>query len=170
MFVESNITPFVVQAESAEQLAAARDLFEAYANSFSYKLCFQSFADEVATLPGLYAPPKGGLWIAFNNGVAIGCIALRPLTEDHAELKRLYVHSKARGAGAGKTLVKTAIHAAARIGYKTIRLDTLPHEMGAAVRLYQSVGFVEISPYMKNPVEGALCMELNLTTMKTNLA
>src|SRR6185295_1608748 len=47
-----------------------------------------------------------------------------------------------------------AIIADARsIGYRSIRLDTLP-SMGAARRLYQSLGFREIEPYTANPIPG----------------
>jgi ribosomal protein S18 acetylase RimI-like enzyme len=43
-----------------------------------------------------------------------------------------------------------------------LRLDTIAHQMQAAVAMYREQGFVEIPPYRDNPIEGALYMELNL--------
>ncbi|MBV9240904.1 MAG: GNAT family N-acetyltransferase [Acidobacteria bacterium] len=126
-------------------------------------LCFQGFEDELATLPGKYAPPKGRLLLACFDDDLAGCIALRPLKEDGVcEMKRLFVRDGFRGKKVGVSLIERVIADAREIGYSQMRLDTHPEKMGKAVDLYRSHGFVEISPYYENPHCGVLFMELAL--------
>ena len=91
-----------------------------------------------------------------------GCVALRKLSEDTCEMKRLFVREKFRGKGIGRLLIETIIGKAKEIGYERMFLDTLPPRMDDAIALYRSIGFKEIAPYYDNPVEGAIFMELRL--------
>jgi ribosomal protein S18 acetylase RimI-like enzyme len=139
-----------------------RRLFEEYAASLSFDLCFQNFQQELDGLPGDYTPPDGGLWLATTeHGKAAGCVALRRLEPGVGEMKRLYVRPEHRGAGLGKRLALKVLREAAGIGYERIRLDTTP-EMAGARRLYESLGFIRIAPYRANPIEGALYMEMEV--------
>ena len=67
----------------------------------------------------------------------------------------------ARGLGLGKALVDAAVTVAERIGYREIRLDTLP-TMDEAIRLYAKLGFEPISPYYVTPIEGTRFMAKRL--------
>jgi putative acetyltransferase len=78
-----------------------------------------------------------------------------------AEMKRLFVRLDARGLGAGRDLVEAAIAEGRSIGYRAIRLDTLPM-MTSAIDLYGRLGFQPVEPYRANPVEGARFLELIL--------
>ncbi|MCC6193715.1 MAG: GNAT family N-acetyltransferase [Burkholderiales bacterium] len=148
-------------AVSAADIAAVRELFAEYAQGLQVDLCFQGFAEELATLPGKYARPRGRLFLADEPPLA-GCIALRPLDEEGvAEVKRLYVRPAARGSGLGLALVQAVVRDARAIGYRELRLDTLPN-MGDALRLYERMGFVGRSPYYHNPVPGTVYMSLAL--------
>jgi ribosomal protein S18 acetylase RimI-like enzyme len=142
---------------SAGELAAVAGLFADYAASLSVDLAYQGFAAELAGLPGRYAPPKGALLVAREGGgAAVGCVALRPMAEPGvAEMKRLYVRPEGRGLGFGAALVEAAIGEARRIGYREVRLDTLP-DMAAAIALYERMGFVRIAPYYDTPVAGTV--------------
>ena len=140
---------------------AVRALFDDYAREIATDLCFQGFAQERDGLPGAYAPPRGRLLIAEQGGAAFGCVALRPLEDGAAEMKRLYLRPAARGTGLGRRMALTVIAEAERAGYERLRLDTLP-SMSAAIAMYRYLGFREIPPYRHNPVPGALFFERRL--------
>lgn len=144
-----------------EDLPAVRELFEEYGRSLGIDLSFQGFDEELASLPGKYAPPHGAVIVARCDGTPCGCVALRRIDERTSEMKRLYVRPGNRGLRIGAELVTRIIEAAKARGYETMRLDTLP-SMGSAVSLYRSFGFQEIEPYIYNPIPGALFMEKSL--------
>ena len=152
-------------ATGAGDVALARRLFEEYAAWLDEDLCFQGFAEELATLPGRYAPPRGRLLLAGAPGEAFGCVALRPLDEgaDGAvgEVKRLYVAPRARGQGWGRRLAQAAIDEARVAGYAQLKLDTL-ERMTDARRLYESLGFVRCDPYYHNPLGAPVYLALDL--------
>ena len=155
--------PPIRVAANRDDFAQARALFEEYAAWLKVDLCFQGFAEELATLPGAYAPPHGMLVLAGPADAALGCVALRPLTGDGspasgaAEIKRLYVRPPARGTGLGMRLAQTVIDGARTIGYREVKLDTLEH-MVEARALYAQLGFRECASYYHNPIPGAVYM------------
>ena len=155
--------PAIRPSASAEDVATVRRLFVEYAESLSVNLCcFQDFDQELASLPGDYAPPAGALLLAEHEGEVVGCVAMRALEPPGmAELKRLYVRPNGRGLGVGRALTEAVLAIARGAGYETIRLDTLP-EMKEAQVLYRRLGFRETLPYRYNPIGGSVYMELSL--------
>jgi ribosomal protein S18 acetylase RimI-like enzyme len=152
----------IINAETDEHIAIARELFLEYAESLGFSLCLQDFDQELAGLPGRYAAPAGRLLLALDGGQAAGCAALQPIDGRICEMKRLYVRPAFRGRGIGRTLAQALIAEAREIGYAFMRLDTIPSKMQEAVVLYERLGFREIPPYRENPFPEALYMELNL--------
>jgi putative acetyltransferase len=150
------------QAESPAQLAQARELFLEYAQSLGFSLCFQNFDQELASLPGGYAPPEGRLLLAEYEGQVVGCVALHKLEPGICEMKRLYLRPTARGKGLGRILAERIIAEARQIGYHRMRLDTVEPVMKDAVAMYRKLGFTEIAPYCPNPMSGVIYMELQL--------
>src|SRR5690606_143527 len=128
-----------------------RGLFGEYADSLGVDLCFQGFEDELAGLPGRYAAPGGCVLLAWAGSEPVGCVALRPVDAERAEMKRLYLRPAARGLGVGRQLVERICERARGAGYRWVCLDTLPG-MTAAAQLYRSMGFVAIEPYVFNPI------------------
>jgi putative acetyltransferase len=152
----------IVPAVDDARVLQARRLFEEYARSLGVDLGFQGFAEELATLPGNYAPPSGRLLLAFRGDEVAGCVALRQLEPAVCEMKRLYVRPAFRGLGLGRILAERMVQEARAAGYSRMRLDTLP-SMAQARALYHQLGFVAIAPYRDNPVEGSAFLELDLT-------
>ena len=149
-------------AEPGARLEEVRDLFLEYASSLGFSLCFQGFDEELRALPGMYAPPRGRLLLASQDDRPAGCVGLHPWEGDAAEMKRLYVREAFRGRGLGRTLTEAALAEARSIGYRSVRLDTIPSLMQPAIALYRELGFRESPPYRKNPIPGALYFELPL--------
>jgi ribosomal protein S18 acetylase RimI-like enzyme len=154
--------PEIIEALTEEHIEMARGLFQEYAGSIGIDLCFQGFEEELKSLPGRYAPPTGGLFLAFSGREPVGCVAIRPLEDiGIAELKRLFVRPSGRGMGLGEALAQRAISRAREVHYRRIRLDTLS-TMQDAQRLYRRLGFKDIAPYTSNPIPDVVYMELDL--------
>ncbi|CAP96293.1 hypothetical protein E8E15_001600 [Penicillium rubens] len=169
-------------AQFPEDADSILSLFSDYATSLGIDLTFQSFQEELDSLPGKYAPSQGGaLLIArVDTGVheydtdglvdtiippqfpsALGCVALRRSSDGWCEMKRLYVLKEARGERLGEKLVQAILAQARALGYRGMRLDTLP-EMTAAQRLYRKYGFVDIAPYYDTPIQRTVFMGCEL--------
>jgi putative acetyltransferase len=148
-------------AATPSDIEAARGLFQEYADRLGISLCFQGFSAELADLPGQYAPPRGRLLLASENGGAVGCVALRPISQSVGEMKRLFVRPAFRGQGIARNLAEKLIAESRTIGFQSIRLDTLP-AMSAATRLYRSLGFVRCAAYYETPLQDTIFMELKL--------
>ncbi len=160
-------------------MAAVARLFREYQISIGTDLCFQGFEEELKTLPGAYAPPRGEILMARAGRAAAGVVALRPLpnyggarltcggaglsgaTDGVCEMKRLYVRPAFRAAKLGRRLTERVIAESRRLGYRRLVLDMLK-EMAAAQALYRTLGFDEIEPYYENPLEGVRYFQLAL--------
>jgi GNAT superfamily N-acetyltransferase len=147
----------IIRPATPADLDEIRALLREYAAWLEVDLCFQNFEQELAGLPGDYAPPRGRLLIAEGAG----CVALRAIDSEVCEMKRLYLRPEHRGLGLGRRLVQAIIDEARSVGYRRMRLDTMP-KMDSAQRLYASLGFREIAAYRYNPEPGARFLELAL--------
>ncbi|KAL4873802.1 hypothetical protein BDV12DRAFT_192244 [Aspergillus spectabilis] len=164
----------IVPARTAEHIATIRSLFIAYVKWLNIDLGYQNFHWELDSLPGNYAAPHGELLLAYSrNGTPLGCVALRSLPghiselqfaadqKRYCEMKRLYVTPKARSMGLGRALVAAIVQRAKTLGYKEMKLDTLPL-MKEAIQMYTRLGFVEIQPYYEAPRD-TIFLALDLT-------
>ncbi len=150
------------EARTPEDIPRVRRLFRAYADWLGVDLCFQDFERELTELPGCYAPPAGRLLLAAVGAEVVGCVGLRPLETGVCEMKRLWVEPGFAGQGIGRALAEAVIRAARQIGYRRMRLDTIPARMPAAQHLYAALGFREIPAYYHNPLAGVVMLELEL--------
>ena len=152
-------------AQFPHDLHVVRTLFREYAAGLGFDLCFQGFEDELATLPGEYAEPRGLLLLAFVDEELAGCGAFRALADvDYAnacEMKRLYVRRAFRRFGLGRRLAQALLDRATEAGYSSMLLDTLD-DMEAARGLYTTLGFEDVPPYYFNPIAGAHYLKADL--------
>jgi ribosomal protein S18 acetylase RimI-like enzyme len=147
----------VIARAAGGEAAALRELFREYAAWLGPEGWFTDLEAELAALPGGYE----AILVARGGGEPVGCVAVRALEDGVCEMKRLYVRPAARGSGVGRALATAIVEEARRLGYRTMRLDTLP-TMGEAQALYRSLGFRETGRYNDNPVPGVLFFELRL--------
>ncbi len=151
----------LIAGHTQEYVDQVRLLFKEYAAWLGVDLCFQDFEQELAELPGAYAPPTGRILLALEGEQVVGCVALKMMDKSICEMKRLYVQPHVRKKGVGRQLAQAIIDIARGIGYTVMRLDTLA-PMTDAVALYRSLGFVECEPYYHNPLDEVVYMELAL--------
>lgn len=163
----------VKEAAGSEDIAIARRLMQAYGEylasnpSGAENICIQNFDRELAGLPGQYAPPEGILLLAWVDGLAVGCCAVRVLRKDRVpergcEMKRLWIEPSARGLGLGRRLVEAAIAWARTAGYEAMYLDTVPAAMPEANGMYAAMGFKRVERYNNNLVENVVFFRRDL--------
>ena len=153
--------PIIVTATLPAHYAHARRLFEDYQRWLGIDLSFQNFTKELDQISTIYGPPSGTLLLIKADDRYVGCVGLRLLEGNLAEMKRMYLEEAFRGRGVGRALTKECISAARGLGYSAIRLDTIPR-LNIALTIYRELGFVEITPYRYNPDPGAIFLELKL--------
>ena len=153
----------IVQASTKEDLDHVRDLMRAFiawhtvrhkedmdlVNSY---FDGNAFEDELAGLPGKYAPPSGSLLLAYLDDKAAGCVALRKIDDATCEMKRMFVYQQFHGHKIGAALADEVIAEARKIGYKKMVLDTGARQVEAK-GLYHKLGFKDVKPYYSLPEE-----------------
>jgi ribosomal protein S18 acetylase RimI-like enzyme len=151
----------IAEARWPDDRATVAALMREYVASLAEDISFQNVDDELAGLPGNYAPPGGVVLIARDGDEAAGAVACRMLEPGVCEMKRLYVRPAFRGRGLARALADELIEHARAQGYRTMLLDTLA-SMQAARALYRDLGFVPVAPYYDNPLPGVAYMALEL--------
>ncbi len=149
----------IIEAQTSEHMDEARRIFTEYEEWLGVSLCFQGFQEELDSLPGKYAAPKGRLLFAMNDAEVAGCVAFRAIDDETCEMKRLFVRPAFQGSGLGRELIDKLIAEARTAGYQKMRLDSWIPRMGKAIEMYRRHGFYEIEPYNENPYE-MIFMEL----------
>lgn len=151
----------ITAASTPEHFAAFGELVREYAGWLSLKhaadawfiesvLKHQSLEAELRDLPVAYAAPKGSVLLAWKDGEVAGGVALKPLSDDACEMKRMFVRDGFRGLGIGRELCKAVIGNARDKGYRLMQLDT-SRKLTDAISLYKSFGFKECAPYRDYP-------------------
>jgi putative acetyltransferase len=148
----------LITVHTAQEYEAAARLFAEYAAAIEIDLGFQHFDDELNKLQQMYTMPTGGIFLYRHGDTYVACVAVRSISSEVAELKRMFVRPQYQGQGIGRLLLEKSLELARHCGYKKIQLDTLNH-MRPAINLYTAYGFYEIPAYYHNPISTALYFE-----------
>ena len=106
---------------------------------------------EPETDPAHYTPPQGVFLVVRDDvGAAVGCGAVRMLDADTAEVKRMWLHARCRGRGAGRQLLTALENEAKALGACRGVLDTHA-SLASAIALYRSAGWNDVPSYNDNP-------------------
>ncbi len=151
----------IIQIVDQEHLNAVKNLFKAYFKELDENICFQNFEEELQDPLKLYFHNQGALFVAFYNQEPVACIALKNLGNDTCEMKRLFVLPSYRKKGIAEKLCQVLLQKAKELGYKNMKLDTLP-KLKAAIALYQKLGFKITQAYYNNPLAGVVYMQNEL--------
>lgn len=158
----------LVEPTDASTIAAVRRLLQHYLDWLGPRVCGSTLPGEIASLPAPYAPPDGALLVARDDaGDVLGCVGIRASDGDACEIKRLYVREDARRRGIARALVRAAIDQARAMGYREMRLTTLPDDMPGVQALYRSFGFEDTDAYRHHG--GAVVDGVTLTCMRRGL-
>jgi len=147
-----------------EEIAQVRALVRAHGDARATTPGVEYVYADADRLPGPYVAPRGGLWLAVAGETGVGCVALRPVDERTAEVKRMFVDASWRGRGVGRALLHALIEGARAREFDTLRLGTLA-DMHAAQALYHSLGFRPIERYRADELIDTRFFELDLRTV-----
>jgi GNAT superfamily N-acetyltransferase len=145
----------VVEATTPEAYEAARQLMIEYMDMVLGEDCATAgggIEAELANYPASYMPPHHLLFVSYQAQLPCGVIALKPISAESAEIKRLYVRPSARGHGVAEALMRRLMDVAKQGGHHTLYLDSL-HRFAPAQRLYEKLGFTYCEPYDPNTTE-----------------
>lgn len=109
-----------------------------------------SFEKELQELPDKYISPDGALLLGYYGTLPAGCVALRRITADCCEMKRMFVYERFHGLGVGRKLATEIVQQAKKLGFNTMKLDTSFRQIEAQ-KLYQGIGFQKCEPYYELP-------------------
>jgi putative acetyltransferase len=112
---------------------------------------------------------RGTFLVARQDGVAVGCGAVRRLSPTTAEVKRMFVDGAARGRGLGRRILAELEEWAAAAGVTRLVLEAGDSQT-EAIRLYEGAGFRPI-PCFGEYADAHLsrCFEKQLTGRVPNV-
>jgi GNAT superfamily N-acetyltransferase len=151
----------IIEAKTPEQIAQIAALLRDYLlwmhrRYSKYGPMLDAYFDkrqwesELNDLAGHYGAPFGGMVLAYVDGVPAGCVLMRGIGGDVAEMKRLFVRPAFQGLGLGRQMAEALIELACDRAYSCMRLETGALQMEAQ-GLYRSMGFEPIAPYYACP-------------------
>jgi GNAT superfamily N-acetyltransferase len=101
-------------------------------------------------LPHEVRPPAGEFFVAYLNGAAVGCGAVKHPAGAPAEIKRMWIAPTARGLGLGRRLLERLEACAIAAGVRVAHIET-SGVLVEAISLYRSTGWVEVPAFNDEP-------------------
>ncbi len=142
--------------KTGQDIADACSLLQAFCHHIIHDHQFNDdgIQDDIANHLADYRQAGAVFVLALVNGLAAGCLAVRPLKGHIGELKRMYVHADFRGLGLGRLLIESVEKEARALGYEKLYLSSL-YSFTFAHKLYFASGYETIPPYNDYPPERA---------------
>ena len=148
------------RVERRDREAVAREL-DAYLVHIGEDLDHEGLDHDIAHWEREYDGASGVLLVVEDPaGDIVGTAGVRSLGPGVGEIKRMWIRPGCQGLGLGRRLMNRCLDEARVLGFRRLLLDT-EHRMEAALHLYRSCGFAEISDYNGNP-RAQIWMELKL--------
>ena len=94
--------------------------------------------------------PNGAFVIAYLNGQAIGCGAVKHHLDQVSDIKRMWMAESARGLGIGRRLLAHLERLAREHGSNEVHLET-SDVLPEAIALYRSSGYTEVPAFNNEP-------------------
>lgn len=157
----------IVEVTSPAQIEQFRTLLRDYLHErpdgFSERM-----AQDLQDLPGRYAAPHGGMFLALCDGLPVATAAWTQHTPQLIELKRVYVQPAYRRRGIARALSQHIIELARARGFAQVAIITWA-DATEAIRLYRGLGFTEIPPFRVTSVADVIYLGLNLLPSKPRM-
>jgi putative acetyltransferase len=150
----------VHELSTPSEIEAFRALLRQYAAEYPGRFS-ERMTQDLADLPGRYAAPTGGLYLAYADDTAVATAAWTRVNDEQAEIKRVYVQPQARGRGSGQALSRHVADVLRERGFRQMVLSTWGDNAGA-IALYRKLGFVDIVPFKAITYPGMAFMGLDL--------
>ena len=104
----------------------------------------------ISAEPYELVPPAGLFVVAYADGTAVGCGAVKHHPGEASQIKRMWVSESARGHGIGRRLLAALEAEALRGGASTLRLET-HGALVEAIAMYRSAGYAEVPAFNDEP-------------------
>ena len=120
-----------------------KELFVEYSHIKGAENCFVSFDKELNDLPGFYS--GGAIIVGYEEDKPIACVAIKKISDETCEGKRLFIRPEYRGKGYARIMLKAMTDKAFELGFKELIFTTKPEVMRIGYSLYKRLGYEELS-------------------------
>ena len=147
------------EVKETSDTETVRELFVEYSHIKGAESCFVSFDKELNDLSGYYS--GGAILVGFEDDKPVACVAIRKISDETCEGKRLFIKPEYRGKGYARVMIKAMTDKASELGFKEVVFTTKPEVMTVGYGLYKRMGFEELSEE-----NGIVSMRIDLSRMK----
>ena len=146
------------EVKESSDIETIKELFVEYSHIKGAESCFVSFDKELNDLAGYYS--GGAILVGFEEYKPVACVAIRKISEETCEGKRLFIKPEYRGKGYARIMIKAMTDKASELGFKEVVFTTKPEVMTVGYGLYKRMGFEELSEE-----NGIVSMRIDLSKM-----
>ena len=146
------------EVKESSDTKTIKELFVEYSHIKGAESCFVSFDKELNDLTGYYS--GGAILVGFEDDKPVACVAIRKISDETCEGKRLFIKPEYRGNGYARVMIKAMTDKASDLGFKEVVFTTKPKVMSVGYGLYKRMGFEE-----ESEENGIVSMRIDLSKM-----